>query len=622
MAFLLAAITCAVFAPALGYDFINYDDTIYAYQNPHLLGGLNFASVDYAFHTTDGGSWMPLTWISSLLVITLFGVNAAAQHALNILLHAGSAAVLFLALARMTKCFWRSALVAALFALHPLRSESVVWVAERKDTLSTLFWMLGLLAYARHAEKPGPRRLALVFVCLLLGLMAKPMLVTFPFALLLLDHWPLGRAGKNWPEIRANFWLLVREKIPLLLLCGLVAAGAFWAQKHGGAVVSVASTPTLKFLRVSENYLFYLQKIFWPADLSILYPTNPLRFWLAVLAGLGIVSLVGLSFRWAFRFPWLLTGWLWFLGTFAPVIGVVRLGHIIVADRYTYIPSVGLAILLAWTAGLCVELRPRLRPVGVCLSGLLLLSCVFATRADLPRWKNTITIFQSSLSRDENEIALHNLALAYHDRGEFNRALTNLNRAITLDPERAEVYASRAATEQALGDRTHALADLNQAIQLKPTAPEPLVNRGSLYFGAGDYDRAIADFTAVIRIDPDHVKAWNNRAAALNSQGHFAAAIADCQQAIRLNPLYAEAFSNLGNAQAGLGDLAAAFTAYNRAIELAPSLPATYNNRAGIYYQARKFDEAWADIRRCRQLGGQPNAVLVRDLAAASGHSE
>ena len=622
MAWLLAAATVALFAPALGCEFINYDDTLYAYQNPHVLNGLNLSSLAYAFRTADGGSWMPLTWVSYLLVTTLFGVNAAAQHALNVLLHAGSAALLFLALERMTRCFWRSALVAALFAFHPLRAESVVWVAERKDVLSTFFWMLGLLAYARHAEKPGARRMSPVFACLLLGLMAKPMLVTFPFALLLLDHWPLGRTGQNWRELRANFWPLLREKIPLLAVCTLAAGLALWSQKHIGAVVTVAAAPPLKALRVAENYAFYLQKIFWPSPLSLLYPTAILIYWHAAMAGVFLGGMMALAVRWMFRLPWLPTGWFWFLGTFLPVIGWVRLGHITVADRYTYIPSIGLALLFAWAAGFLVERRPAARRLAVAASVVLLASGAFATRANLPRWKNSVTILENAIAQGDNPIAYNNLAVAYNDRGDCARALNNFNRAIALNPDYAEAFINRALARKGLGDLDGARADLDHAIRLKPAAPEAFVNRGDLYYGNGDFNRAIHDFTTAIRLDPLHAKAWNNRASAFNSQGNFMAARVDTKQALQINPRYAEAWNNLGTARGSLGDPAGALAAYNRALEINPSLALAYNNRAGWFFQAGKFAEAWADIRHCRQLGGQPSAALVRDLATASGRTE
>jgi protein O-mannosyl-transferase len=472
MAFLLAAATFALFAPAIGFGFVNYDDGAYVFDNRRVLDGLNWPGLAYAFRTTDNGSWMPLTWLSYLAGTSLFGLRANGQHFINILLHAGSAALLFLALERMTKCFWRSALVAASFAVHPLRVESVVWIAERKDVLSLFFFAAGLLAYAAYAGKPDRKRLALVAVCLLCGLMSKPMLVTFPFVLLLLDHWPLGRTGKTGVEFRASFWPLCREKIPLLVVCVIFASLTFWSQSRGGAVVPVPDAPQLKALRVADNYTFYLGKFFWPAQLSVLYPATRLVGWEAGIKALGLLVVTGLAARWIFRLPWLVAGWLWFLGTLVPVIGLVQVGHISVADRYSYLPSIGLAIMLAWAAETLVQRKPRMRGVFTVVGAALLAICAATTRANLTRWQNSMTLLEDAIRKGDHEIAYNNLGNAYGEAGDWRRALSSYNRAIELNPCYPLSFNNRAAAHFRLGQADLAWADIRRCRELggKPNA--------------------------------------------------------------------------------------------------------------------------------------------------------
>jgi protein O-mannosyl-transferase len=622
MAFLLAVVTFALFASAIGYDFVNYDDDLYVSGNPHVLGGLNLSGLAYAFSTFDGGSWMPLTWISHLLDVSLFGVRSAGGHLINILLHAASAAGLFLAWHRMTRAFWRSAFVAAVFAFHPLRVESVVWIAERKDVLSIFFFTAGLLSYVRYVAKPDGKRYAAVFACLLLGLMSKPMLVTFPFVLLLLDHWPLERAGKNRMELRRNFWPLVREKIPLLLLCAFFAGLTFWTQKESGAVTSLQAAPPLKLLRVAENYTFYLGKFFWPARLSVVYETLPLALWHAVACLLVLVGVTWLALRWMFRRPWFLTGWFWYLGTLLPVVGLVRIGHITVADRYSYVPTVGLAVLLVWTAGELVQRRPAVRRLMAAVAVVLLAAGAAITSAHLPRWQNSITLFEDAVRKGNHEIAFHNLAVAYNTKGDFDRAIRVCTKAIGLYPDYEEAFYSRALAYNGKGDFDRAIQDWNRAIKLEPANAGAYDNRGSAYANKGEFDRAIQDFTTAINLDHRRVKAWNNRAAVWNRMGSFELAITDCTLALELDPASAAACNIRGNAYAGLGDWSRARADYDRAIGLDPSFSLAFNNRAAAYFAMKEFDRARADLRRCRQLGGQPNAALVRDLQNATGRPE
>ena len=345
LAGLVGGITLSVFWGATHCGFLNLDDDLYITANPRVSGGLSFHGIAYAFTAVDGGSWMPLTWLSYLLDASLWGNNAAGYHATNVLLHAVSASLLFLALLLLTRELWPSVFVALFFALHPLRLESVIWIAERKDVLSGLFFMLSLASYARFS---GKARGAVTFLCLLLGLMAKPMLVTVPLLLLLLDFWPLGRMGSSWVEIKAKLPALITEKIPLFLLSAAFGAITILTQSSVGAIAK-AELGTTQILRVPDNYLFYLGKIFWPDNLNVLYPIAPVSPGRASIA-LALILVVTVAALLRTRTgPSLVVGWFWFLGGLMPVIGAIPIGSTWVADRYTYLPSIGIGLMLAWT---------------------------------------------------------------------------------------------------------------------------------------------------------------------------------------------------------------------------------------------------------------------------------
>jgi hypothetical protein len=333
IALLLSAATFALFSPAIGYDFINYDDNRYVYENAYVPHGLTWKGLAYAFQTIDGGSWMPATWFSYMLDTSLYGMQPAGNHLTNIILHAASAGLLFFTFQLMTKRSWSALLVAILFACHPQRLESVAWVAERKDVLSVFFWMLGMFAYARYAEQPSKLRMTWVVVCLFLGVMAKPMVVSFPAALLLLDFWPLRRVGRSVAELRARAWPLMKEKIPLFVICATAGVATIWSQGNKGEIVSVHFPWYLKLFRVIENVGFYCQKFFAPTELSIVYRTEKLDYLYVALVGLALVTISAVALRRAWRWPWLTVGWFWFLFTLAPVAGGFRVGHITVADR-------------------------------------------------------------------------------------------------------------------------------------------------------------------------------------------------------------------------------------------------------------------------------------------------
>lgn len=617
MALLLAAATCGLFFPALKYGYVNYDDSMYIYENPQVLRGLTGSGLAYAFQTVTGSNWMPVTWISYLLDMTVFGPGPTGPHLTNILLHAASVALLFLVLHRMTQSFWRSALVAAWFAWHPLRIESVVWVAERKDVLSLFFGMLGVLAYARYVERPGWKRFLPVVICLVLGLMAKATLVTFPLLLLLLDFWPLRRLGATPEEWRRRIGPLLWEKIPLLLPALIMCGVAYWAQRHTGAIATVPVTPGERWFRVAADYWFYLQKSFWPVPLSILYEIKPLVYGRLTLEIAVMAGLTALVLRFAIRLPWLATGWLWFLIALAPISGIVRLGHITVADRYSYLPSVGLGIALAWGAGALAHRWPRLRPAVVGGGLVILVAAMAVTRLNLPRWQSSITLFESALRYGNHEVAYDNLGAAYNEARDFGRAINLSDEGLQLYPASPNLYTHRGLARFLQGDATNAIKDFDTSIALNPDASKPYDNRGNAYLRLRQFDLALADFNRAVAQDPNNASAYNNRANARIELHDFINAVADCNRALELNPQFADAYNNRATASNRQGQPAAALPDYNQAIRLNPLDPIYFNNRAAALYQLGDFARAWADIQTCRKLGGTPVPALVNLVTAA-----
>lgn len=520
-ALLLAVLTFALFAPAIGYEFLNYDDNLYVYENRGVLQGAGWAGLRYALTTFDAGTWAPVTWLSYQIDTSLMGPQPRSYHLTNILLHVGAGVALFFAMVRLLKSLWAAVLVAGVFLFHPLRNESVVWIAERKDVLFALFWMLGLPAYERYAARPSLRRWGVVFGWFLLGVMSKMMMVTFPFALLLLDWWPLNRAGASRAEWRARVWPLVREKIPFFIVSALAVFVTSRALNSVGTLHPVKADAGATLAQVLANYAFYVRKIFWPAELSILYPPAQPDALATVTHGLALAAVTAFAVWRARRWPWLIVGWLWFLGTLVPVIGLVGFGHFTVADRYTHVPSVGLTLAAAVALDRLTRGKPPLR---LAIPAVALGLCALATWADLPRWKNSFALYNSALAVGPHHVTYNNRGTAY----------------------------------LAIGDPASAVEDFTQALALKPDHASALLNRASAWIELGQFDRAVADCTKAIQFDPRAADAWNNRGNALSRLGRFDEALADYNQAITLNPARALYYNNRAAGRASLKDFSGA----------------------------------------------------------------
>lgn len=618
--------TFLVFSPALKFDQVGYDDGVYVYENPQVLRGVNSTSFSYAFRSIDGGSWMPLTWLSLMLDTTIFGGAPWGYHFTNILLHAVCAGLLFRLCHGLTERTGLSLFVAACFALHPLRTESVVWIAERKDVLSGVFWMWGLLAYARYAKQPSRQGLMPVMALLVMGLMTKPMAVTFPFVLLLLDLWPLERAGKNWSEFIARFGRLVREKTILFLIVAIFCGLTYWAQYRTGAVGHSPGSLVEHLGRLADNYGFYLQKTFWPATRTVVYPESAATASEMLGCAGIIVSISALAVWRLFRYPWIAVGWFWFLGTLVPVIGIVRIGLSPVADRYTYLPSIGLFLLLAFGVGRWLEVNQRLRWFLRGLGGAIIVAMVVATWQDLPRWRDAGTLFGAAVRVNPTKVSLNNLAYFQIGKGEFQQAIQYCDHAIRLAPNYAQSYATRSLAYACLEDYEQSKRDYDQAVNLgaRPIQPERLKLRNPAMTHAPVFvpknpEDAWHYFAAVFKLEPRAAGSFGDRADFRFKWNDLAGAMRDYNQAIQLEPGNPTFYSHRGNLQLRLNNDAAALADLTRAIELAPTNAASYQNRAVLHFKARDFTKAWADIEQCRQHGGVPHESFIRALTEASG---
>ncbi|HEY6838706.1 MAG TPA: tetratricopeptide repeat protein, partial [Geobacteraceae bacterium] len=508
----LVLVTVAVYGRVAGHDFIGLDDPAYVFENPHVSSGLTLANIRWAFVSTDL-NWHPLTWLSHMADVQLFGLAPAAHHLINLLFHLLNTILLFLLLSRATGASLKSAFVAALFALHPMHVESVAWVAERKDVLSTFLGFLSLLAYVRYAERPAAGRYLPVFLFFALGLMAKPMLVTLPFAMLLLDYWPLDRTGVTRsavdvlpdapPRLAVPPRRLLVEKVPLLLLAAGSSAITLVAQHHGGAVSPLQVTPLV--FRVSNAllaYAKYIAKMLWPADLAIIYP---LRLHLAtgsvVAAGVLLLAISWGVARWGRRFPYLPVGWLFFLVTLVPVIGLVQVGDQSMADRYSYVPYIGLFLMATWgAADLAVCFRWRRSLVGGAAIAILVFLAV-STHRRLGDWRNSVTIFSQAVKVVGDYHITHNhLGLALAGQRDFTAAADHFRTAIRLKPDFTIARYNLGLALANMGKQDEALENFSAAIADKPDYADAYFNRALVYEKLGRYDRAIDDLLKALGI--------------------------------------------------------------------------------------------------------------------------
>ena len=531
IALLLALATLLVYLPVGTHQFVNYDDDEYITANPIVKSGITLAGIQWALTTWHASNWHPLTWVSHMVDCWLFGLNPAAHHFVSALFHAANAALLFILLLRLTGAMWPCAFIAALFAWHPLHVESVAWVAERKDVLSTFFALLALLSYAKYVRENDRRSYGCGLIYFGLGLMAKPMLVTLPFVLLLLDYWPLGRSG----EVKK----LLREKLPFFLLTAASCVITFLAQHKGEAVVSLKNVSlAYRIENLPVAYATYLQKIFWPDNLAVIYPM-PSKFSPYVVT-LSVVMLTLISVAiWRARkgSPYLIVGWLWFLGMLVPVIGLVQVGGAALADRYTYFSATG--IFLGLTFGV-IDLAKRFQLPKMILpvtAIAVLGACVALTNRQLGFWENGETLFRHTVTvTKDNDIALVDLGVALDARGRFEEALGYYREANRIAPGRYQLHNNLGNILDHLGRTEEALAEYREAVRLKPDLAFLHNGTGQMLAKLGRFGEAAAEFNEAMRLDPKYASPHLEQGKLLLQQGRDVAAIDEFRAALRLEP--------------------------------------------------------------------------------------
>ena len=595
----IAMAAAAVYWPVGEYGFVNFDDSSYIYQNPNVRGGLSWEGAAWAFAGAGESNWHPLTWLSHMLDCQLFGLDAGRHHAVGVLLHVIDAVLLFAVLLRMTAARWPSAIVAGLFALHPLHVESVAWVSERKDVLSTLFWILTMWAHVRYAERPSISRYVPVFLFLALGLAAKPMLVTLPLVLLLLDYWPLGRFR------RAGIKFLAAEKIPLFVLSAASCAVTWWAQQAGGAMeFGRAVPPADRISNAVVSYAAYLGKTVWPADLSAFYPYITGRpLWQPLAAAALLAAVTALAVWQLRRRPYLAVGWFWYLGTLAPVIGIVQVGKQGMADRYTYVPLIGIFIAAAWLAA---DLTARWRDWGKVLAPAVvgvLVACGIAARQQVQYWENGETLFGHAIeAAPDNSLAHCNLGVYLASVGRHSEALAHFREAACLDPCEATLHSNIGMMLGLLGGTDEQIAEYREAIRLKPEFGVVHANLVVALAKQGRSAAAVACVPDALRYAPDDPELLTSLAGVLCGLGRLEEGAEFCRKALRIDPDMPGAHTNWGNILLAQGNAAEAIVHFREAVRLRPAAALGHSNLAAALLRKGAVAEAIAEQQEALRL--------------------
>ena len=617
----LVAITWFVFGQTLRHDFVNFDDHVYVYENPLVVRGLSTEGIIGAFTHTHALNWHPLTTLSHMLDCQLYGLKAGGHHLTNVILHTISVLLLFLVLKQITGALWQSAFVAALFAIHPLHVESVAWIAERKDVLSAVFFVLTLAAYARYARAPSTPRYLLVALLFACGLMSKPMLVTLPFVLLLLDYWPLGRLEAQKLEVGSRLRRLITEKIPLFALSTCSCLVTLFTQRQGPNPID-----QLPFLWRLNNtfvsYVTYIWQMLWPVRLAVFYPHPNDRLPLLEVT-VAIAFLVGVSLLVIYlrrTKPYLVTGWFWYLGMLVPVIGLVQVGEQAHADRYTYLPQIGLYIMIAWSVGdLLLESTSRARRalVGVA-AAIIIVSLSARAFGQASYWKNSETLWNHTLAvTSDNDVAHNNLGFVFLRRGELDKAILEFQAALDIRSRSTQTHYNLGAAliQNNLGNAfarkqllDEAIDHLQEAVRLRPDYADAYFNLGTVLFQQGRIDEAIAQWQKALAIRPTDAEAHRNVASALRRQGNVQGAIAEYEQALNITPEDSVSLNNLAwilatSSDASMRDGARSVTLAVKAVQASGGKdPNFVRTLAAARAEAGQFAEAVATAETAKAL--------------------
>jgi protein O-mannosyl-transferase len=592
----LAGMVFAVYWQVHEFNFVKFDDNFYINNNQQVKNGLNLENLLWAFSPTKikTAYWHPLTWLSHMMDCQLFGLNAGAHHLMNLFSHIVNVTLLFMALNLMTDAPWKSGFAAALFALHPINVDSVAWIAERKNLLSTTFWMLTVLGYIRYARKPGIFRYLTVFGTLALGLLAKPMLVTLPCVLLLLDFWPLGRMELGQQRIpakhpasgpvfqNAGMMRLVMEKIPFLALSIGVIVMSMLSLQANNRTIDTAVVPIL--LRIENalvSYVMYLWKMVWPINLSVFYPfPQTISNWQSLCAAMFLILVSAQVVLRKKRSPYLLTGWFWYMGSLAPVIGIVQGGlWPAMADRWAYIPLIGIFIIIAWGSdeimGHWQYKQKILQPSAV----IIICTLASLTFIQAGHWKNTTSLFEHALRVTPNSCFVHNIIGHEQEiQGQIGEAIAHYELALQIDPGFAEAHYNLGNVLVKNGKIKDAVLHFHRAIQLEPGLAAAYNNLANIFYNQGKIDEAIRYYQSALDLEPNNTEAHVNMANALLQKGQMDQAISHYLKAIQLNPNIAEAYNNLGVAYMYNNDIKKSIQCFRKAILLQPDYSNAINN--------------------------------------------
>lgn len=556
---MLIILTLVIYWPVQNYDFISFDDSMYITKNGHVQSGITLDGLKWAFSTKYFGLWHPVTWLSYMLDYQLYRFNAGGYHWTNVIIHIFNSVLLFFLFRTLTGAVWRSAFVAALFAIHPINVESVAWIAERKNVLSTFFWMLTMLFYVRYVKKPDWKRYLPVFISLALGLMSKPMLVTLPFVLLLMDYWPLNRNAMNTrnetdPRLtldagKEKLSFLILEKIPLFILSA-ISIGITISTPQSTSLPQFEGTINSGFIQRIHNVIFsyavYLKKLFWPVDLSIPYLYLHIPPWQIFLSAIVLIVITIFVCKYFKKYPYLPVGWLWYLGTLVPVIGIVQIGEHTMADRYAYVTFIGLFIMIAWGAEQIASKNIILKKIFVVASVLIMIFLTVATYNQLKPWANTVTLFEDTLKKDPNNyVAYALLGQELVKNGENEKALYYYDMTLKLTPGVYSAYINKGLILQRLGRRHEAIQIFKEAIPFDKSSVAAYYSIGMLYCQENNLDECIAYSLKAIEKQPDYVKAYNLLGIALIEKGKIREGIVQFEKALRIDPYNKNAQKNL-----------------------------------------------------------------------------
>jgi tetratricopeptide (TPR) repeat protein len=554
---MLIILTLGVYWPVQDYEFVNFDDNLYVADNYLTQSGLTYQGIIKTFTDVHTGHWHPLTILSHMLDWQLFGDNAGGHHWTSVIIHILNTILLFIFFRYVTGAIWKSAFLAALFAIHPLNVESVAWIAERKNVLSTFFWILTMLFYVWYVKQPNWKRYLSVFFSFALGLMSKPMLVTLPFVLLLLDYWPLNRTTitkvnanqadtSMLPIKREKISFLILEKIPLFVLIGLVIYVTLYAQKIFGAIASRDSFPLSERIgNAIVSYGLYMKKLFWPVDLAVFYPYVDIAIWQVLVAALLITIITILVCRYFRDYPYLPVGWFWYLGTLVPVIGLIQVGSHAMADRCAYVPFIGLFVIIAWGAEHILSKAISLKKLFIFATVFIILLFTVATYNQIKLWRNTVTLFEDALKNNPKNALAHNiLGLEAANRGDYNLALSHFSVVMKIKPNLDTTYNNIGNVLLKMGRRQDAIKQYEKALELNNKAADVHYNLGTVFLMENQLDKAVIHLSKAVEIKPDYIEALNGLGVTFMKKRNYNESIINFDKILKLLPANENALKN------------------------------------------------------------------------------